>query len=339
MARRASQPRSEPDAPPRLSRRSWGRVLVNTVKEAPRDNLQIWAGALTYYGVLSLFPGILMVTAVVELLDARLIGQVLSSVLPLFPAAVREILSKAFTDVQQNPRKAGVAAVLALAVGLWSTSGYVNAFMKASNAIYEVPEGRPLWKRLPIRLAVTLATGALLILSIFVVVLSGRLAQALGGAMGMSGGAQAAWRIVKWPALLVLVGLMLDILYWAAPNARQGGFRWVTPGGFVAVVLWVIASAGFAVYAANFSRYTAVFGALGAVVVFLIWLWLSNLAILFGAEFDAALERERAIAAGHPADREPYFQLRDDRKIREARDARDDDEARDDRGFPRSGSG
>jgi membrane protein len=308
----APPPDAGPKAPTQLSLRSWGRVLLRTGKEFQKDNLEVWAAALTYYGVLSLFPGILVLTALVGLIDDRFVGDVLSDVLPLMPGAVREILTAALNDIQQNPRKAGIAAIVGLAVATWSASGYVNAFMMASNAIYDVPEGRPLWKRLPIRIGVTAATGVLLVLSVLIVVLSGRLAEATGGAIGLSDQVVTVWQIAKWPVLIVLIGLMFAILYWALPNARQGGFRWISPGGFVAVILWIALSAGFGFYAANFAHYTATYGALGGVVVFLIWLWLSNLAILFGAELDAELERQRAIAAGHPPDQEPYLQLRDD---------------------------
>jgi membrane protein len=313
--RSAPPPDDGPDSPAQLSRRSWGRVLVRTAKEFQGDKLQIWAAALTYYGVLSLFPGILVLTALVGLVNDRVIDDVLEDVTPIMPSAVRDILTTALHDVQDNPRKAGVAAVIGLVVAMWSASGYVNAFMQASNAIYDVPEGRPIWKRLPIRLAVTLATGVLLVLSILIVILSGRLADALGRAFGVSSAAVAAWQILKWPVLVVLIGVMFGLLYWASPNARQGGFRWITPGGLVAVLLWIVVSVGFGFYAANFASYAATYGALGGVVVFLIWLWLSNLAILFGAELDAELERQRAIAAGHPEKQEPYLQLRDSRKL------------------------
>jgi len=177
-----------------------------------------------------------------------------------------------------------------------------------------------------------------MVLSILIVVLSGRLAEGLGDVLGMSDAAVAAWQVAKWPVLVVLIGLMFDILYWASPNARQGGFRWITPGGFVAVLLWIAVSAGFGFYAANFASYAATYGALGGVVVFLVWLWLSNLAILFGAELDAELERQRAIAAGHPPDEEPYLQLRDTRAIdsdeKDEKDAKDGRDGRNRQGAP-----
>jgi membrane protein len=307
----APPPDAGPRSPTSFGVRTWGRILVRTAKQFNDDKLTVWAAALTYYGVLSLFPGILVFAAVMGLVSDRVIGEVLDDVAPLMPGPVREILDAALENIQSSPRKAGIAAIAGLAVALWSASGYIDGFMQASNAIYDVPEGRPLWKRLPLRLAVTLATGTLLVLSTLIVVLSGRLAEALGSVLGLAGPVVTAWEVIKWPVLAVLIALLFAVLYWASPNARQGGFRWISPGGAVAVLAWIIVSAGFGFYAANFGSYTATYGALGGVVVFLIWLWLSNLAILFGAELDAELERQRAIAAGHPPGQEPYMQLRD----------------------------
>jgi membrane protein len=284
-------------------------------KEFRRDDLTLWAAALTYYGVLSLFPGLLALVATLGLLDDSLTQSLLDNVAPITPGAARDILTAAIHNVQQGNGKAGLAAIVGVVVAVWSASGYVGGFMHASNAIYDVPEGRPVWKKLPIRIGVTLATGVLLVVSVLIVVLSGRLAEQVGKTFGLGTSVVDAWNIVKWPVLVVLVSLMFAILYWASPNAKQGGFRWVTPGGLVAVLLWIVVSFGFAVYAANFASYDETYGALGGVIVFLVWLWLSNLAILYGAELDAELERRRAIAAGHPPDREPYMQLRDSRKI------------------------
>ncbi|NUO57534.1 MAG: YihY/virulence factor BrkB family protein [Hamadaea sp.] len=286
------------------------------VKEFSDDNLTVWAAALTYYGVLSLFPGLLALVAGLGLISDDAFQRMLTEVLPLVPAGARDIVTGAADTVRQGQGRAGLAAVLGVLVAVWSASGYVGAFMQASNVIYDVREGRPIWKTLPIRLAVTIVIGVLLIASILIVVLSGQVATRLGEVLGLGSASVTAWNIAKWPVLVVLVALMFAILYWASPNARQGGFRWISPGGFLAVLLWILASVLFGLYAANFGSYNKTYGALGGVVIFLIWLWLSNLAILLGAELDAELERGRAIAAGHPADKEPYLQLRDTRKLR-----------------------
>jgi len=227
-----------------------------------------------------------------------------------------ESLVKTVLNQVKDPGTASFAAIVGIVLAFWSASGYIAAFMRASNAVYDVPEGRPIWKTLPIRVGVTAVIGLMLIVSVFIVVFTGDLAQVVGEKVGLGGVAVTVWNIAKWPVLVVLVSLMFAILYWASPNAKTGGFRWVSPGGIFAVVLWLAASAAFAIYLANFANYDKTYGTLGGVIAFLVWLWISNIAILLGAELDAELERGRAIAAGHdPAD-EPFLELRDTRKLK-----------------------
>jgi membrane protein len=187
--------------------------------------------------------------------------------------------------------------------------------MRASNAIYDVPEGRPIWKTAPVRLGITIMTMVLLVAAAVIVIVTGGLAQKVGNVLGAGPVAVTVWDIAKWPVLLIIVGLILAILFWASPNARHG-FQWVSPGGFLAVILWLIASALFALFVANFGHYNKIYGSLAGIIIFLIWMWISNVAILLGAEFNAELERSRAIAGGHPVDEEPFSELRDDRKLR-----------------------
>jgi membrane protein len=188
--------------------------------------------------------------------------------------------------------------------------------MRASNAIYEIEEGRPIWKKAPVRLGVTLVLVVLLAITALAVVLTGGLAKQAGNLLGIGDSAVTVWEIAKWPVLLLIVSLMFAILYWASPNVKQPGFRWFTPGGILAVIVWIIASAAFAFYVANFGSYNKTYGALGGVVIFLVWLWLSNIAVLLGAEFNAELERGRQIEAGHPVDKEPFLEPRDTRKMK-----------------------
>jgi membrane protein len=235
------------------------------------------------------------------------------------PGPAREILTESAAGLQESQGTAGVLFVVGLVTALWSASGYVSAFMKASNAIYDVPEGRPLWKILPLRLVITLVVGVIIAAAATAVVVTGPLARWLGDLVGAGDTAVLVWDSVKWPVLVILVSLVFAILYWASPNARLAGFRWVTPGGLVAVLLWIIASAGFALFVANFATYNRTYGTLGGVIIFFIWLWISNLAVLFGAELDAELYRGRAMATGHPEQEEPYLELRDTRKVAPAR--------------------
>jgi membrane protein len=183
-----------------------------------------------------------------------------------------------------------------------------------------VPEGRPIWKTVPLRLGLTVLTGLLLAVSVLAVVFTGKFAEQIGKVFGLGSAAVQVWDIAKWPVLVIAIGLLFAVLYWAAPNARQGGFKWITPGSALAVVVWLAVSGGFALYVANFASYNKTYGALGGVIVFLVWLWLSNTAVLLGAEFDAELARARAIEGGHPEGQEPYVPLRDDRKVDEAAD-------------------
>jgi membrane protein len=313
-----------PDEPTDLGKRSWWSTFKRTVREFRSDNLSDWAAALTYYGILSLFPGLLLLLSALRLTGPSTTRAVLDNITGLAPGAVRELLRSAATDLQRGQQStAGVAAVIGLVGALWSASGYIGAFMRASNAIYDVPEGRPVWKTLPIRVGVTVLTGAFLLVIALAVVLTGGIADQLGKLLGLGTGVVRVWDIAKWPVLAIMVSFLFAVLYWASPNARPGGFRWVTPGGLVAVLVWLAASAGFAVYVANFASYNKIYGSLAGVIIFLVWLWISNIAILLGAEFDAELQRTRAIKAGHPPDEEPYVELRDTRKIDNGGDGSD----------------
>jgi membrane protein len=291
------------------------------MREFTADAVPDWAAALTYYGILSIFPALLVLVAAFGLLGDSTTDKVQEQVDDLAPGQVGDFLNQAINQVRENAGAAGTVAIIGLLVAFWSASGYVGAFMRASNSIYDVPEGRPVWKTIPTRLALTAGVGILLIASALIVVFTGPLAQQAGDLIGVGPTAVTVWSIVKWPVLLILVSLMFSLLYWVAPNARQGGWRWITVGGLVAVVAWIIISALFAVYLANFASYNKTYGAIAGVVVFLVWLWLTNLAILLGAEINAELERARAISAGHPADEEPFLELRDARKVKDETDS------------------
>ncbi|MER7460766.1 YihY/virulence factor BrkB family protein [Micromonospora sp. NPDC126480] len=314
-------PDDGPDGPTDLPGTGWKAALKRTVREFSDDGLTDWAAALTYYGVLSIFPGLLVLISLLGLLGDRATEGVRDTVNQAVPEEnIQQIINGAIDQAQANGGLASIAAIVGLLAAFWSASGYIAGFMRASNTIYDVPEGRPIWKTLPIRVGVTAVIGVLLLFSAVIVVFTGGLAEAVGNAVGLGSTAVTVWDIAKWPVLLVLVSLMFAILYWASPNARHGGFRWVSPGGVLAVVIWLVISGLFALYVSNFGSYNKTYGALAGVIIFLVWLWLSNIAILLGAELDAELERSRAIEAGlRPRDKEPYVELRDDRKLRKKR--------------------
>jgi membrane protein len=316
MRNNGTRPDEGPRRPTDLGRKGWWEALRRALREFNEDALTDWAAALTYYGVLSIFPGLLVLVSCLGLFGASTADRIQETITSITPGQVGQILDNAMDQIQQNPTSAGIIAILSVLVAFWSASGYIGAFMRAANAIYDVPEGRPIWKTLPIRLGLTAVIGVMLIVSAAIVVFTGDLADRLGQLLGLGSAAVTTWSILKWPVLVVLVSLMFAILYWISPNARHGGFRWVSPGGVVAVITWLVVSGGFAIYVANFASYNKTYGAIAGVVVFLVWLWLTNIAVLFGAELDAELERGRAIAAGRPADEEPYLELGDDRKLK-----------------------
>ncbi|HZB06127.1 MAG TPA: YihY/virulence factor BrkB family protein [Thermoleophilaceae bacterium] len=308
----------EPDQPTELGGRGWWHALKRSAKEFKEDNLTDWAAALTYYGVLAIFPALIVLVSILGLVGESATQPLIDNLGAVAPGPAKEIFTNAIENLQGDRGAAGVLFIVGILGALWSASGYVAAFMRASNAIYDMPEGRPIWKTLPVRVGLTVVLLALLSITTIAVVLTGGLAQRVGDVIGLGDTAVTVWNIAKWPVLLLVVSFMFALLYWAAPNVKQPGFRWVSPGGILAVVGWLIASAAFAFYVGNFGSYNKTYGALGGVVVFLVWLWISNIVILLGAEFNAELERERAIERGmRPEDREPFAEPRDTRKMDE----------------------
>jgi membrane protein len=302
------------EAPTDLDRSSWKGVLRRSIRSFKTDNLSDWAAALTYRSVLCLAPGLLVLVSILGLLGKSTTDKLLTNVGDLAPGGVRSIVEQIVHNVQGNS-SASLAGIIGIAIALWSASGYIAAFMRASNAIYEVGEGRPVWKTIPVRLGVTVIIVILLVISAAIVVFTGPVAEKLGQAIGVGHTAVTVFDIVKWPLLVVLVTIMLAILYYACPNVKQSGVQWVSPGGILAVIIWVAASGLFALYVANFGSYNKTYGTLASVIVFLIWLWITNLAILLGAEFNAELQHARAIDAGAPADSDSFAEPRDTRKL------------------------
>src|SRR5215470_2531113 len=312
---------SAPDSPTGLGAGFWLAAGKRSVSEFKNDVLQDRAAALTYYGIQAIFPGLLVLVTLLGLLGKSATQPLMTNLTAAAPKSVQQIIQNAVNNLQSSHASAGVLAIVGILVGLWSASGYVAAFMRASNAIYDVPEGRPAWKTYPLRFGVTLLLVVLIAASALMVVVTGGIARHVGQVIGASSVLLTTWNIAKWPVLLILFSLMLSVLYWASPNAKRR-FRWVSPGALVAIVVWLIASGLFALYVANFGHHNKVYGSIAGVIIFLIWMWISNLAILFGAEFNAELERGRAIASGVPPETEPYVELRDARRLRRDRNRR-----------------
>jgi len=312
-------PRRAAEKPTELGGSAWWGAVKRAVRAVRTDLLPDWAAALTYYGILSIFPALLALVSILGLFGSQAIGPLLDNVATLAPGPVQDILTQSLQSLEQSQGGAGVLAIAGVAIAIWSASRYIAAFIRASNAIYDVPEGRPIWKTVPLRLAVTVVMVVLLAISAVIVVFTGGLAERAGEVLGIGDTGVAVWEIAKWPVLLLVVIVMLAILYWAAPNVRHPGFRWITPGSALAVLLWIIASVGFGFYVANFGSYNQTYGTLAGLIIFLIWLWITNFAVLFGVELDAELARSRAIDTGHPADEEPYVEPRDTRALPDGR--------------------
>jgi len=287
-------------SPVALPRASWGDTLKRTLRKAKDDKINHWGAALTYYAVLSLFPALLVMVSLVGLFGSpdRVTKILTDTISDLGPSTAAQTFQGPIESITSNRGGAGVVLVVSIAGALWAASGYVSAFADASNSIYQVEEGRPFWKLKPLQLLVTFV---LILIAAFValgLVLSGPIVGALGGALGVSDSVLTAWRFAKWPAMLILVVIIFGVLYYTAPNARVSGVRWVSGGAIVALVAWIVASFAFALYVSNFGSYNKTYGALGGVVVFLLWLWLTNLAILLGAEFNAETERAKQLHSG-----------------------------------------
>ena len=288
-------------------------TLKRTATEFMEDNLADWAAALTYYGLLSLFPALIAMVSVIGLVgDPKSTTESLTEIVTeIGPSSAAETFSGPIESIASNQSAAGFAFVFGLGLALWSASGYIGAFIRASNILYETPEGRPFWKLRPLQLLVTLVMVIALALLALALVLTGPIVEAVADPIGLGGTAVSVWNIAKWPVMVALFVLMVDLLYYASPNVKLRGFSWVTPGAVVALVIWGLASALFAFYVANFGSYDKTYGTLGGLVALLVWFWISNLAILFGHQLNAERERSLELEEGVPrAEREIQLEPR-----------------------------
>jgi membrane protein len=309
--------RRAPDDVTDLPKESFKGVLKRAWREFNEDKVTDWAAALTYYGVLSIFPMLLALISLLGLFGQSATQPLLDNISGIAPGPAKDIVTQAIQNLQKSQGSAGLMFFVGLALALWSASGYVGAFMRASNDVWDVEEGRPAWKTIPLRVGVTGLLLVLLTISAMAVVLTGPLAKSIGDIIGLGSTAVTVWDIAKWPVLILVVAFMIALLYYAAPNVKHPKFQWVSPGSLMAVVLWIIASAIFAFYVGNFGSYSKTYGALGGVIVFLTWLWITNNVILLGAEVNAEIERGRQIQGGLPPDKEPFLEPRDTSKMKD----------------------
>jgi membrane protein len=317
------------DSPTDLPTASKKYVLRKTLREFSKDECTDIAAALTYYSVLAMFPAVIALLSLVSL-----VGQGPSTVRTLLDilkqvgaGSVARTLQGPLLELSNTPG-AGFALIVGLLGALWSASGYVGAFGRAMNRMYEVQEGRPIWKLRPAMLLLTLVLVVLTAITLVGLVVSGPVAQAIGDAVGLGGAAVTVWGIAKWPVLLLIVVLIVGLLYWGTPNIRQPKFRWLSIGAAVAILIWIVLSAAFGFYVGNFGSYDKTYGSLAGVIVFLLWLWITNLALLFGAELDAELERGRQLVSGIVAEETVQLPPRDTRNIEKAEKKQAEDVAR-----------
>ncbi|WP_338748721.1 YihY/virulence factor BrkB family protein [Janibacter alittae] len=306
----------KPSTPSKVTGSGWKYTGRKAFREFLDDQCTDLAAALTYYSVLAAFPALI---AIFSLLG--LVGQSQSTVDAVMPV-LEQVLGSSATQTLEpvvsslaSAPGAGLALILGLATALWSASGYVTAFSRAMNRVYEIGEGRPIWKLRPIMLLITLVMVVLVVLVALMLVLSGPAAQAVGDLIGLGSAALSVWSIAKWPLVLVLVMLIVAMLYYTTPNVKQPKFRWISVGAAIAILVWILVSIAFGIYIATVASYGSTYGSFAGVIIFLLWLWITNLALLFGAEVDAELERSRELIAGIEAERDIQLPLRDDTKI------------------------
>ena len=311
------EPRSvvhPPESPLELDKPSLWAVVKRARVEFSNDSATDLAAALTYYAVLAVVPGLIVLLSILGLTHTNT-KQLTSQAASLAPGSTGKVIETLIRQAQAHHSGAGIAAIVGVVIALWSASGYVAAFMRASNRVYDIGEGRPIWKTAPLRLGLTLFAVIMLVAMAVIVVATGSVAHTIGNTIGLGSTGMLIWDIAKWPVLVVLISVLLAVLFWAAPNAKQAGIKWISPGGVIATLIWLVISALFALYVTDFSSYNKTYGSLAGIVVFLVWLWLSNIALLLGLEINAELEHQRAIAQGLPEDVEPFAEPRDTRKL------------------------
>lgn len=321
-ARNAPSPDDDrkPDSPTDLKKPAWGYVFKRTIREFGKDQCTDLAAALTYYAVLAIFPALLALVSLLGVFgQAQTTTDTVLEVLEgVAPGAERNIGPT--IESLASSSGAGLTLVIGILGALWSASAYVNAFSRAMNRIYEVEEGRPVWKLRPVMLLITAVVLLLVVLMALLLILSGPIAESVGNVIGLGETALLVWNIAKWPVMVLFAVLMIAVLYYGAPNVKQPKFKWMSMGSFVALLVLGLTTAGFSLYVANFGSYDETYGAIAGVIVLLLWLWLANLSLLFGAEFDAELERGRQLQAGIEAEETLQLPPRDDTMSRKKHD-------------------
>lgn len=293
--RSASQPTPlRPDQEPTdVSPRHWPEMALTSVKAALDDGVLNLSASLTYYALLSLFPALIVVVALLALIGQAGTTRVFIDIAEqVAPASAVDTVRGPIENVIASRGTSQTLLSLGIIVAVFSASGFVGAFMWAANLVHGVP-GRPFLKKLPRQILLALALLVAMGLIATVVVVSGPIARTIGSAIGLGDQAVLAYSILRWPLLFVLASLLFSILYHFAPNVEGERFRLITVGGFFGVVIGLVATFGFTMYVSTLGNYNATYGALAGVVVFLIWLWIFNISLLLGLEFNVEMLRRR----------------------------------------------
>jgi membrane protein len=316
----------KPDSPTDVTKPSWKYIAKKTLREFSKDQCPDLAAGLTYYAVLSLFPALLALVSLLGIFcqAEKTTAALLDIVQGIAPGSTVDMIREPIQELTTSPA-AGFTLVIGLATALWSASGYVGAFGRAMNRIYEIDEGRGFVKLRGTMLGVTFLSVVIVALLAAMLVISGPVAEAVGGVLGVGGVFLTVWNIAKWPVIILLVIVVIAILYYATPNVRQPKIRWMSIGSLIALIAFVLASLGFAFYVANFASYNKTYGAIGGVIVMLLWLWILNMSLLFGAEFDAEMERGRQLQAGIEAEETIQLPPRDTKKSDKLQEQEEED--------------
>lgn len=302
----------KPDSMGDVSGPAWKYVARKTLRKFGNDQCTDMAASLTYFGVLALFPAVIAILSLLGVFGqgTKTIDTILTIVSNIGGSSIADSLRSPLMSLSQT-QGAGITLIIGLLAALWSASGYIGAFSRAMNRIYEIGEGRPIWKLKPVMLLITLVTVVLAVFAALILVLSGPVLAEIGSQLGLGSTVLLIWKIAKWPVLLLIVVFITAFLYYTTPNVKQPKFKWISLGAVVAIVVWILASAAFGFYLSNFSSYNKTYGSLAGAIAFLLWLWITNVALLFGAELNAELERSRELQAGIVAEETIQLSPRD----------------------------
>ena len=278
------------------------RVIKRTVIAFYDNQMTHHAAALTYYGLMSLFPALLVAVSLLGLLGQypETYDAIIGAIREVSPDATIDTFDSALRTALEHKGSAAVAFVVGLLVALYGTTGVLEAARRALNVAFEVENGRSFLQRKATDIVSSVVLMVLVLITLVLVFVGGGFAEAVFDLIGLGSTAEEVWAVARWPAAVATAMLVFSWVYYVTPDVEQRSFRWVTPGAAVGVAIWMLASAAFAFYLANLNDLNATYGSFGAALVLIFWLWLSNVAMLFGAQLNAEIERQQQLAEGVP---------------------------------------